>query len=382
MVSLASEIRSAPRRFLFGPVSDFLLLGGASLILLPLIACLPPDAAEPRVAAVALFLANFINHPHFASSYQIFYRNFRRKISGLEYPFSMRARYAAVGIAVPVAFLGFFAFGAASSDAVLLGRAANLMTFLVGWHYVKQGYGMLMVDAVLKRNFFSVTEKRILVANAYACWLAAWLHGNRYVHARDYFSLSYYTFDIPDPVFHVAAAVATITTALVLASFVTRCLPGEKGARGVPFNGVVAYLTSIYLWLVFVRVNPLFLLIVPAFHSLQYLAVVARYQRNLEAGRPDGFAAPAGRPFGRYFRSLAGYRMALFGCAALALGYMGFWGVPNVLDDLVHYDRAVFGASLFMFMSWIFINVHHYFIDNVIWKSSNPDVREHLFAAH
>lgn len=35
---------------------------------------------------------------------------------------------------------------------------------------------------------------------------------------------------------------------------------------------------------------------------------------------------------------------------------------------------------MFLFVFWIFINVHHYFLDNVIWRAENPETRQHLFA--
>jgi hypothetical protein len=33
-----------------------------------------------------------------------------------------------------------------------------------------------------------------------------------------------------------------------------------------------------------------------------------------------------------------------------------------------------------VFLFYIFINVHHYFLDNVMWRRGNPDVQKHLFA--
>jgi hypothetical protein len=30
-------------------------------------------------------------------------------------------------------------------------------------------------------------------------------------------------------------------------------------------------------------------------------------------------------------------------------------------------------------MFWIFINVHHYFLDNVMWRRENPDTGKYLF---
>jgi hypothetical protein len=30
-------------------------------------------------------------------------------------------------------------------------------------------------------------------------------------------------------------------------------------------------------------------------------------------------------------------------------------------------------------MFYIFINVHHYFLDNVMWRRGNPDVQQYIF---
>ena len=69
------------RRWLHGPWADFLLLGGGSFIVLAAMAAFFPrdEASRVALAGAMLFLAHFVNHPHFAHSYQIFYRDFARK---------------------------------------------------------------------------------------------------------------------------------------------------------------------------------------------------------------------------------------------------------------------------------------------------------------
>ena len=117
----------------------------------------------------------------------------------------------------------------------------------------------------------------------------------------------------------------------------------------------------------------------PALHSLQYLAVVWRYQIGYERDRPG-----ADEPL-RWMlpRSLAGKKshlnMVLFVLLGAVLGALGFWAIPIFLQVVVTYYADILGASMFMFIFFIFINVHHYFLDNVIWRRDNPDMRRYLF---
>lgn len=153
--------RFAGRHF-FGPAVDFFLLGGISLVLLP-IAVLLPSNLSSEVRALMLAVALFINGPHFAHSYQLFYRDFQAKTRSTEYGRTLRLRYALSGIAVPVV-LGAFLIGAmAAADTGLLAAAGNAMAFFVGWHYVKQGYGMLIVDGVMRQQFFTPIERRVML---------------------------------------------------------------------------------------------------------------------------------------------------------------------------------------------------------------------------
>lgn len=172
------------------------MLGGSAFLILPALYFVPLRY-EGLVAATMLFLAYLINYPHFAHSYQLFYRHFGRKLRGDGYDRNLQIRYIVAGIVVPLLMGAFFAYGSITANARLLGNATNAMFFFVGWHYVKQGYGMLMVDAVLKRRFFTDPDKKILLINSYAVWLFAWLQTNTAVRQGKYLGLEYYTFATP-----------------------------------------------------------------------------------------------------------------------------------------------------------------------------------------
>lgn len=350
------------RRHLYGPKTDFLLLGGASLIAFPILLLLPAERFSPPLALATLALLQVLNHPHFAASYQIFYRDFPAKAFGGHAP-ALRGRYLFAGILTPLALALFFATAIGLKDVRLLGYAGNAMALLVGWHYAKQGYGMLMVDAALKRRAFGPREKQILLANGYAVWMLTWLSVNQTLATRDLWGLSYYALAIPQPLMVSAGVVAagtTTTVVLMLArSWRTQGPP--------PWTGVMAYGVSLYPWLLLMRVNPMWLDVVPAFHSLQYLAVVGRYQAG---------AAAEAKAAGRSAKSA----LAGFAASAVLLGFLGFYFVPTLFDAASGYDQAVFGTTLFMFVFWIFINVHHFVMDSVMWRRENPDTRRRLFA--
>lgn len=346
-------------RYLFGRAWDFWLLGGGSLIALLVLYWAFHEKGRGFSLAMTLFLANFVNHPHFAHSYQMFYRDFRNKL--MRYPSALRIRYWVSGIVIPVALLAFFVLTIVSESVRLLGMAANLMFFLVGWHYVKQGYGMAMVDAVLKRAFFTEQEKKGLLQNAYAVWLFSWLLVNYLAGNKQasYFDIPYFVFPIPLAILVAAGFLCAWTSVRSI------YLLSKRQAAGQPiaWNGMLAYGVSLYAWLL-VR-DPFMLLWIPLFHSLQYMAVVWRYEINRSQAQSSS-ARPA-------------LRFALFSIVGFGLGYLGFWFLPEWLNANITYSKELFGSYLFMYVFWIFINVHHYTLDAVMWRKGNPDVQAHLF---
>lgn len=358
----------AGSRYLFGPVVDFLCLGGLSFVLLPALLLLPIDA-KPAVALVALLLANLVNHPHFAHSYQIFYRDYFNKLMGNGYAAHLRWRYAVAGLVVPVLVVAGLAAGYLSGNKQALGASASAMAFFVGWHYVKQGYGILIVDSVMKRGFFSPGEKKVFKANAYACWIFFFLLSNHAIADKNYFGLKYYVIDFPVWLIALSGGVMLITT--FIAAWHGARAAKRTGRDAIPLTGYVAYITSIYVWLC-TLFTPAVYYMIPAFHSLQYLAVVWKYEYNrgrakIEATRPRPSA------------DTLWVRYGMFIGLGVLLGLLFFYLIPVYLDLTLGLDDLGNGYRPFAFMSFIFINIHHYFLDNVMWRKDNPDVSNHLF---
>ena len=382
-VVVAAEEAFVPRqrRAFFSPIFDFLCLGGGSLLLLPIAIWLVPDDFNPRALGIGILLSSLINFPHFAHSYQIFYRTFRPIVSDPIADKALRARYLWAGAGAPAVLALSLAGVLIWSDARALGLAGNVMGFFVGWHYVKQGYGTLMVDAALRRSFFSVADRKVLLVNAYLCWIVSWLAVNKMVADRDLFGLSFASVDFPVGLLWTGAVALTVTS-LYTAWTLFQHARAHKGA--VPITGIAAYVAALYPWTFMAR-EPVLGVLIPSMHALQYLVLVWRYQLNLDQAKVDAPAPPGQDPMQSAMTKITSTtripsRFLGFVLTGIVLGIFGFWALPWALDAVVPYDHMQYGDYLFFFVLYIFINIHHYFIDNAMWRKENPYTLQHLFS--
>jgi len=364
------------QQYLIGPKTDFLCLGGAAFFILPVFMVLSPYINEAAFLSATLWLTNLINHPHFAHSYQIFYAKFRDKTSDPQTSRELRLRYMFAGYIVPLLLVAYMLGCFWLGSLEMMGKTAFAMSFFVGWHYVKQGYGMLMLDAVLKKRFFNEHEKKILLINAYIVWAASWIALNASLAERSLWGIEYAFFDIPLYIRDFMYGLTALSTVAVLVIMSRRILIAGKP---LPFNGTVAYAVSLYLWLLIIEINIIWAILVPALHSLQYLIVVWRFQANrssaLLESEPKGGLSGISKAANTTSAHVA--RFVGFG---ILLGAFGFWLLPAIFIQSTDLSGSAFEPAVFFFMFWIFFNVHHYFIDNVIWRKENTDTSRYLFA--
>lgn len=148
---------SNTRNNVVSPFFDFLLLGGASLIIFPLVMYLLPVERLHALRVIPFFIAALFyidylaNFPHFAYSYQLMYQDFVRKITGgIDAP--LRIHYIVAGIIVPAGMIAFFIFVCLQNSTVAIKHAVNVMLLTAGWHYAKQGFGILIVTSVYSKK--------------------------------------------------------------------------------------------------------------------------------------------------------------------------------------------------------------------------------------
>jgi hypothetical protein len=86
-----------------------------------------------------------------------------------------------------------------------------------------------------------------------------------------------------------------------------------------------------------------------------------------------------------HFGRPVGVRLALLLLSAIGLSVLLFHALPGFFDAAVAARWQTKGADIplgetpFVAAFFVFLNVHHYFMDFVVWRRDNPDTR-HLRA--
>jgi hypothetical protein len=359
-----------------GGLGELVLVGGLTPLLLPLSwwlrRAIGLDDAELMVGFVTFYAAHLINDPHFAVTYVLFYRDVRARALGAAFAPAQRMRYLAAGFAIPLALALWIGAAFALRSAATLGALIQLMILLVGWHYTKQGFGVLSVLAARRGARFSPLERRAVLAHCYAAWAYAWANPFDPGTEVEHKGVVYTTIAHPswlEPLC-LALLIATIPPLLVLLARRFR----REGAAPL-LAPLSAFFSSVWIWVVFSSLDPLVRYVIPALHCIQYLYFVWLLRGNEALERER---AP-------FFEPSVGARLALLALSALGLGFVLFHGLPSLLDSqLVSRElaRSDFGATPYFSALYAFVNIHHYVMDAVLWRRDNPETRYlHMTAA-
>src|SRR5690606_16341592 len=121
----------------------------------------------------------------------------------------------------------------------------QLMYLLVGWHYAKQGFGVLTVLSARRGVRISGRERAAFLANAYAGWAFAW--ANPAVPAGEYEEKGVVYWALAHPRWlEIAAgsafAVSCVALALVLFA------RARRGEPGIPRAPLAGFLVTIWAW--------------------------------------------------------------------------------------------------------------------------------------
>jgi hypothetical protein len=371
-IAAPASARSRARAKL-GPIAEFLITGGATLFLFPISLLVRRvwnlDDAEYAVGFATFYGAYVVNDPHFAVTYLLFYKDVRARTTSHAYPLAQRVRFAVAGFVVPVVLAAWAIAAIARRDAQTLGWMVQLMYLLVGWHYAKQGFGVLAVLSARRGVMLTARERAVFLAHCFAGWAYAW--SSPAMAARDYEEkgVIYRAFAHPRGL-EIATGMALAVSSVALLAVLAERWRRER--RLLPAAPLLGFLVTIWSWTIYSSVDRLVQYLIPALHSIQYVYFVWLMKRNearAEVGPPT---------FGRPVAA----RIAILIVSALALGWLFFHGAPGLFDAMAapprHLRRTVvddLGPTPFLAGLFVIVNIHHYFMDHVIWRRENPDTR-------
>jgi hypothetical protein len=346
-----------------------LLVGGVTPLLFPISWALRRyfglDASEYAVGFLMFHAAFVINDPHFAVTYVLFYKGGLARAFDRALPAWQRARYFTAGVVVPVALATWAIAALTAKSAVALGAMIQLMFLLVGWHYVKQGFGVMTVLSARRGVRFGRLERWAVLAHCYAGWAYAWASppdaGTEVEEKGVVYTTVAHGHWLERATFAVLLATAVVLLIVLLRKW-------RREGRLPLWTPLTALLASIWSWSIYSSVDPLVVYVVPALHSVQYLYFVGLMKGNEARDRE-------GPP---WFETSARVRVGILAVSALALGWLLFHGAPTALDDLLVPRRARasdLGPTPYFAALYTLVNIHHFFMDAVIWRRENPETR-------
>ena len=343
---VATRVRTstADRYFVNGPV-DALCIGGASLLLYAVFRFRPDLAASSSVASLAATLVWVCNYPHFASTN---YRLYHSRSSIAQYPLT--------SVVTPIVMVAAV-IGCYLSPTALAPLFIKLYLLWSPYHFSGQTLGITMVyarrtgfviDGWLRHSLTAFIFLTFAVQNA---WAEVGLHRN------PFYGVDYPTLGIPVWLPQLLTKMMWVALAATIAMFVSRLV---NGGQRVPLILLLPAFTQ-YVWFVATPAGQ-FAYMVPFFHSLQYLLLAWSVQMK------EGLAERHRDPSVRYVWSESARWMTI----NIAGGYALFWMLPQI--------GSVFGKSLAFSTAVMLaaIQIHHFFVDGVIWRLRNPASRSPL----
>jgi hypothetical protein len=131
---------------------------------------------------------------------------------------------------------------------------------------------------------------------------------------------------------------------------------GKKPSPQFLIAGVAMYVW----WLPWTRQADFYVYWIPFFHSLQYLAFVYALENNRQKQQPNS-------------QSIAATGLIL---GLITGGWLVFEYLPHTMDMIN--ALTLHGIAYFFVATTLFINIHHYFIDHVLWRMSDPYIKSWL----
>jgi hypothetical protein len=334
--------RSVSPYFINGPV-DFLFIGGLSILVYLLLGFMQILEMTWLTWTSLVVASNFLlAFPHFfASSYRLYHT----KENIRQYPMT--------AIALPIVLVACAA-GSLTWPTLFAPVFIKIFLFWSPYHYAAQSVGVSLLYA--RRAGFVIGGFERWTLSAFILSTFILITARENVAAKDnaFWGIIYPSFRLPEWAPDLAL-LWTCVTAVLLAFAVVRW--SIRNGRMLPPIVLVPVVAQV-CWFVVGGSVPLYYIFLPAFHSLQYLFLA--WSTQLKEVKDERGIQPS-----RRFVVRETLRWSVF---VVVGGVAIFRGLPLLLEAGGYTWALSFAAVAAT------ANIHHFFVDGVIWKLRNPRV--------
>ena len=278
------------------------------------------------------WLLILFSYPHFIASYFWFYKND-----------TLRSENRFVGKYLPLMIVLLLILFFSLQVSFLLQAMLIAAWILLFWHFAKQSFGC---SVYLSESLLPQNSKSYLLYS-YLC-LAGFGFLNIQRHEAKILLFKSYV-----RVFKVPEVFALSLLALAWLLFLLFVLSSFKKVNVKNLLVVSVPWVANLMWFSWWSIESFFVLI-PIFHAIQYAPFVLQGVYKLQADMKQ-------------------FRIAMLSIFVFSLFF--FVGIPFVINMTAPRLSEALVTSVF-----VFLNLHHFFIDSVGWKLSKESIRKILFS--
>jgi hypothetical protein len=318
---------------------DTLFIGGLSSIVFFLMLFFQSGVATATVLSIGVALSWICNNPHFAATT---YKLYKSKENRRQFPFT--------SYVVPVLVLGMVMASIAYPKTI----APFLIKFFFIWspfHFSGQSFGISMVYA--KRAGFKMGnfERQALKIFIYSSFIGVLFRVDSYIQTSTHYNIKFLALNVPESFYDISLAVMIISGICLGFSVYKH---KKKNEAALPMIVLLPAFTHL-IWFIGGAYHDAFNGLVPFFHSAQYLFIAWAMQTKdvVEKAKTENVLAD------KFFVAKKTTIWFVINCI---VGAGMFEGLPLIfpaasLDPMITMGIVVVG-----------VQVHHFFVDGVIWK--------------
>jgi hypothetical protein len=333
--------------FVNGPV-DFFFMGAATILTLAYLWLAGPWENTPEILTASAFLLWVVNWPHFSMTC---HRLYHSKQNMAQYPFTAFA----IPIVILAAVVGCFL-----APAVVAPYFVKLFFIWSPYHFSGQTVGITLLYARRAGLQVNRWQRMALSSFVFGTFAVSIARAEMARGGYTYYDIVYPSFGLPEWV----VTFCDIGMWLGAAVFVLFCAYSVLiDKRRIPLIVFLLPFTQ-YLWFMQAIHMPSFQEFVPLFHSLQYILIAWVMQLK---GKIDAKGLSPSRRY-TLIETLRWGVLNFVGGATL------FWFLPII--------GSYSGVSLVFSTGIVLaaVQIHHFFVDGVIWKLKNRAVTSPLMA--